>query len=121
MQGPELREPLTPKPVRGAIYGTLVGLALSVVADLSALEVSPTSGISGYLAGGCVVGLVSGLGLPLFRNRIASGIVTAVSMSLGLVVAWWYWDELLPPAEHIFVGIAYGIIYATLFWNYHPD
>lgn len=116
----EIREPLKPRPVAGALCGALTGLLFGLIADQADFGVGRSSIMLGYVMGGAVAGLLIGGALPLFRNRVIAGVVVSVAASIGLLLVHWFWEDSLPPEASLLIGCSMGFTYAVLFWKYKP-
>jgi hypothetical protein len=115
LPGFELREPLSRYPVRGALVGLVVGLVFGVLtADRAA---SGDVVIVRYALGAAVGGLIIGTFLPAFRKRLWASTIVAISATVTLGVAWGV-DSALPLEAVGFAGLAFGILYGVLLWDY---
>ena len=114
--GLQLREPIRRRPIAFGLVGAGLG---AIWGDLGAPEYDLSVGtvvlrhMIGCLAAGSMIG---GL-LPLFRHRVAAGVIVAVAAFLGLMVAW---GPSYGMEEEIlgFIAASWGLVYAVLFWDY---
>lgn len=120
MTGPEIREPLRSRPVRGAFQGAVAAVLVGIIALAMGADGVPV--LLGFALGGGVGGVIIGTALPLFRSRVLAGLVVAVAGSAGYGVATYMWGQrYLGVGFVLAVGGVMGFFYATLYWNYVPS
>lgn len=118
LPGLEIREPLKPRPVFGAIVGTVAGAVFALVADAGAFAVTRESQTMGFLGGGITAGAVVGSLAPLFRKRLSAGASVWLAATLGIFVANRSWHEFTEPLGSLTLGLIVGAVYTILFWDY---
>ena len=103
--GAEIREPLRPRPLAGAVIGALAGTVFAILADAGTFHVPRRAQTLGFVVGGaCAGALVGGLAL-LFRKRLTAALAVWIAGSIGLYVANRHWHEFPDPAGSLLLGL----------------
>jgi MFS family permease len=121
LPGLEIREPLKPRPIFGALVGAGTGALFALLANTGAFAVSRNAQSIGFIGGGIVGGAAAGSLFPFFRRRLSAGLVVWLAMTLGLFVANHAWHEYPEPLGSILLGLIGGVTYASLFWDYRGE
>lgn len=104
----------TRHPVRGALTGLIIGLAIGALSQDRLA--GGTEIVLRYAAGAGLAGLIIGTLLPAFRSRMWASAIVATSVTLALIVAWGL--NSLPLEAIGFLGGALGLLYGVLLWDY---
>jgi len=116
-----IREPVRARPFAGAACGVLSGTMFGLIAGASVGPTDQLSIIMGYVLGGLLAGGVIGSCLPLFRYRLAAGVIVALAATAAGFIVNRASGGSLPSEGTMLVGCSMGFAYAVLFWKYSPD
>ncbi len=85
---------------------------------------TPDGVFLGYVLAFSVGGVIIGAALPLFRSRFLAFLVVWVGSGVGVLLLFDVPVGGFDPDDWfmiVFIGFAYGFIYARLFWDYRGE